>query len=80
MDVDYLRLTPPESAPLSLVGSYIFYPIGKVMLRIITLGSYPPEDQKHNALFVAIFPWFMVILVFLVVDEWASIGPLFVGK
>ena len=50
------------------------------MLRIMTLGSYPPEDQKHNALFVAIFPWFMVILGFLVVDEWANIKSLFAGE
>ena len=75
-----MKLTPPDNAPLSLVGSYIGYPIGKVMLRIMTLGSYPPEDQKHNALFVAIFPWFMVILGFLVVDEWANIKSLFAGE
>ena len=75
-----MKLTPPESAPLSLVGSYVFYPVEKLMLRIITLGSYPPEDKKHNSVFVAIFPWFVVILGFLIVDEWATIEPLFVGK
>ena len=79
-DITHLRFTPPENAPLNLVGSYIAYPIGKVMLRIITLGSYPSEVRKHNSLFVAIFPWFMIILGFLVVDEWASIELLFTGN
>ena len=75
-----LKLTPPESAPLNAVGSYVFYPVGKLLLRIITVGSYPPEDRKHNSVFVAIFPWFVVILGFLIVDEWAAIKPLIFGN
>ena len=75
-----MKLTPPESAPLSPVGAYVFYPVGKLLLRIITLGGYPPEDEKHNSVFVAIFPWFLVILGFLIADEWSAIESLFVGK
>jgi len=46
------------------------------MLRIFTFGNYPPENGKHNSLFVAIFPWFVVVAGFLIVDEWPIIASL----
>ena len=49
-------------------------------MRILTLGSYPPEDRKHNSLFVAVFAWFAVIAGFLIVDEWSFISSLFSGN
>ena len=58
-----MRLTPPANSPLSIAGRYIAYPIGKISLKILTLGHYPPEDKKHNALFVAIFPWLAFLIV-----------------
>ena len=75
-----MSLTPPENAPLSLIGSYIAYPIGKIMLRMLSFGKYPPEHDKHNSLFVAIFPWFAIIIGFLVIDEWPHLRPLFTGN
>ena len=74
-----MRLTPPEGAPLSQIASYIGYPLGKVMLRILTLGRYPPENSKHNSVFVSLFPWFAIIIGFLILDEWPTLRPLFFG-
>ena len=57
---------PTKGSKLSLVGRFVAYPIGKLSLRILTLGKYPPEKENHNELFVAIFAWavFSVFAVF----------------
>jgi hypothetical protein len=75
-----MKLTPPADAPLSFLGSYIAYPIGKILLRVLTFGSYPPELRKHNYFFVALFPWFAIIAGFLIVDEWSAIESLMSGN
>jgi len=62
-----MNLRPPENHKLSLLGAFIAYPVGKVLLRALTLGHYPPESQPHNALFVALTPWWVFgILVTLI--------------
>jgi len=53
---------PPESYG-SLLGRFVAYPIGKVILRLLTLGTYPPEETKHNYLFVMLFPWVVFCVV-----------------
>ena len=58
-----MKMFPPEGTKLSLLGAYITYPIGKIMLRILTIGKYPPEERKHNDLFVGLFPWFFFCIV-----------------
>ena len=58
-----MRLTAPKNSLLSLIGAYIAYPIGKILLRVLTLGRYPPEEKKHNVLFVALFPWFAFLVI-----------------
>ena len=57
-----MRLLPPPNHKLSLVGAYVAYPIGKLVLRLLTFGYYPPEDKPHNDMFVALTPyWFFGI-------------------
>jgi hypothetical protein len=57
---------PPESYG-SMMGRFVAYPIGKVLLRVLTLGRYPPENEKHNDLLVIIFPWVFFCVVALIV-------------
>jgi len=52
-----MKLFPTEGKNLSLIGRYIGYPIGKIGLRVVTLGHYPPENKKHNELLVSMFSW-----------------------
>ena len=54
-----MKLLPAGNHKLSVLGAYIAYPLGKVLLRVLTLGRYPPEDKPHNALFVALTPWWV---------------------
>jgi hypothetical protein len=53
----------PSESYGSLLGRFVAYPIGKVMLRLLTLGIYPPEEAKHNYLFVMLFPWVVFCVV-----------------
>lgn len=55
-----MKLLPPENHKLSLIGAFIAYPIGKIMLRLLTLGHYPPENKPHNAALVALSPWWIL--------------------
>lgn len=55
-----MRLLPPPNNKLSFLGAFVAYPLGKVALRFLTLGRYPPENKPHNALFVALTPWWLV--------------------
>ena len=59
-----MRLLPPPNHNLSLLGAYIGYPIGKVILRILTLGRYPPENSPHNDMLVAFTPFWVFGIVF----------------
>lgn len=52
-----MKLLPPQNHKLSLIGAFVAYPIGKLLLRALTIGHYPPENEPHNALFVAFTPW-----------------------
>lgn len=62
-----MNLRPPQNHKLSLLGALVAYPVGKVVLRVLTLGRYPPENQPHSALFVALTPWWLFgILVTLI--------------
>lgn len=54
-----MKLLPPRNHELGFLGEYIAYPLGKISLRILTLGRYPPEDKPHNAIFVAFTPWWL---------------------
>lgn len=51
-----MKLFPNKGNNLSFLGAYIAYPIGKILLKAITIGKYPPEAKKHNEMLVAIFP------------------------
>lgn len=62
-----MKLLPTGNHKLSLLGAYVAYPLGKVLLRVFTLGRYPPEDTPHNALFVALVPWWVFGAVLTVV-------------
>jgi hypothetical protein len=43
----------------------IFYLIGKVFLRIVTFGRYPPPaEQRHSVEFVEIVGFIVVVLAF----------------
>ncbi len=45
----------------------IFYLIGKVALRIITLGKYPPPpEERHSVGFVQLFGFLVVVAAFVV--------------
>ena len=55
-------IAPPDSHG-SALGRFIAYPLGKLVLRIITFGTYPPEHAKHNYLFVMLFPWVLFVIV-----------------
>jgi hypothetical protein len=46
-----------------LLGAYVAYPLGKVALRVLTIGRYPPENEPHSALFVAFTPWWLFGIV-----------------
>ena len=61
-----MKWLPPEKAPLSILGRLI-YPLGKIMLLSITLGRYPPENKPHNALFVALFPWWAFVIIAVII-------------
>jgi len=61
-----MRLLPPPNHKLSLLGAYIGYPLGKIILRILTLGRYPPEDSPHNDMLVALTPFWVFGIVFTV--------------
>lgn len=54
-----MKLLPPPNHKLSLLGAFLAYPLGKVALRILTFGHYPPEDKPHNAMLVAFTPWWL---------------------
>jgi hypothetical protein len=54
-----MKLLPAGNHKLSLLGAYVAYPIGKILLRVLTLGHYPPEEKDHSALFVALTPWWI---------------------
>lgn len=42
---------------LEVVFYGLFYPVGWLMLKILTFGQYPPPTpNSHNREFVAIFP------------------------
>lgn len=58
-----MNLLPPPKHKLSLLGAYIAYPLGKLALRLLTFGHYPPEDRPHSALFVALTPWWLFGIV-----------------
>ena len=62
-----MKLLPPQNHQLSILGAFVAYPIGKVLLRLLTLGAYPPEDKPHSALFVACAPWWVFGIVVTVV-------------
>lgn len=47
----------PSDSHGSLLGRFVAYPIGKLLLLALTLGKYPPEEKKHNYLMVMLFPW-----------------------
>jgi hypothetical protein len=64
-----MRLLPLDDAPLSILGRFVAYPIGKITLRILTLGRYPPEDEKHNALFVALPSWWFFTVVAVAINS-----------
>ena len=55
-----MKLLLPPNHKLSSLGQFVAYPIGKLLLRVLTLGKYPPEDEPHNALFVALAPYWIV--------------------
>jgi hypothetical protein len=57
---------PPESHG-SLLGRFIAYPIGKLLLRLLTIGKYPPEEAKHNYLFVMLFPWVLFVVLAVII-------------
>jgi hypothetical protein len=58
-----MKLLPPANQKISALGAYIAYPIGKILLRVLTLGRYPPEDKEHSALFVMLSPWWFFVIV-----------------
>ncbi len=58
-----MKLLPPPNHKLGLLGEFIAYPLGKILLRILTLGGYPPEDEPHNELMVALAPWWVFGIV-----------------
>ena len=58
-----MKLFPPPNHKLSLLGAYVAYPIGKLALRLVTLGRYPPEDKPHNTMMVGLTPWFLLCIV-----------------
>jgi hypothetical protein len=58
-----VKLFPPPNHKLSLLGAYVAYPLGKVALRVLTIGRYPPEKEPHSALFVASTPWWLFGIV-----------------
>lgn len=37
-----MNLRPPKNHKLSLLGALIAYPVGKLLLRLLTLGHYRP--------------------------------------
>ena len=47
---------PKSPHKLSLIGAFIGYPLGKLILLIVTIGQYPNSDKQHNELFVALTP------------------------
>jgi hypothetical protein len=57
----------PNESYGSLLGRFVAYPIGKIILRVLTLGKYPPENVKHNYLFVMLVPWVLFCVIAIVV-------------
>jgi hypothetical protein len=57
---------PPESHA-NAIGRYVAYPLGKILLRVLTLGRYPPEHRPHNFLFVMLFPWVLFCVLAVVI-------------
>lgn len=52
---------------INVLVEIIFYFIGKVVLRIITFGKYPPPpEQNHSAEFVQIFGFLVLAAAFAV--------------
>lgn len=55
--------------PSSLVHpqSIIMYTLGKLLLRLLTIGKYPKQGQPHNVDFVTMFPGYVLFAVFAVI-------------
>ncbi|MCE1243962.1 hypothetical protein [Oryzomicrobium sp.] len=51
----------PELVALA-PGALVTYPLGRVLLLVLTLGRYPKE--KHNKVFVAFFPGIFLLVFF----------------
>jgi hypothetical protein len=58
-----VKLLPPPNHKLSVLGAFIAYPVGKLLLRAMTFGAYPPEEKPHSELFVALTPWWVFGIV-----------------
>jgi hypothetical protein len=57
----------PTESHANAVGRYVAYPLGKILLRALTLGRYPPEHRPHNYLFVMLFPWVLFCVLAVVI-------------
>lgn len=53
---------------ISTIFYVVLYNIGKIALRLLTLGRYPPDvHSKHNKEFVAFFGLVPLVVLLLVV-------------
>lgn len=55
--------------PASLVHpqSIIMYMLGKLLLRLLTIGKYPKQGKPHNVDFVTMFPGYVLFAIFVVI-------------
>ena len=59
---------PLVAASVVVPQSILLYPLGKLLLRIITWGRYPPKSGvPHNSDFVLMFPGLVLAAVFVVI-------------
>lgn len=58
---------PHGAASIVHPQSILLYPLGKLLLRVFTLGKYPKSGVPHNTEFITIFPGLVLAAIFVAI-------------
>ena len=61
------EMLPHGKASIVHPQSIVMYWLGKLLLRILTLGHYPKRGTPHNVNFVTMFPPFLLMAAFVAI-------------
>ena len=62
-----LGALPHGAASIAHPKSILLYLLGKLLLRVLTLGKYPKSGVPHNAEFVTLFPGLVLAAIFVAI-------------